>query len=140
MADPFPLRPVTADEYACFRRVHAHAFNGGPLSPARFARALRQFAQMVVAATASAAILSDVQWGPVLRAAAVSAVTTLILAAVDALPGVPDISSLPPAPSAPLVASAVSTSPGTSSTGAGVTFTLSSLPVAADDDPPKHAA
>ena len=43
MADPFPLRPVTADEYAAFRRVHDHAFNGSPLSPARFARALRQF-------------------------------------------------------------------------------------------------
>jgi predicted acetyltransferase len=43
MADPFPIRPVTADEYADFRRVHDHAFNGGPLPPARFARALRQF-------------------------------------------------------------------------------------------------
>ena len=43
MADPFPLRPVTADEHAGFRRVHQHAFNGGPPSPARVARILRQF-------------------------------------------------------------------------------------------------
>ena len=43
MADPYPIRPITADEYAGFRRVHEHAFNGGPASPARWARALRQF-------------------------------------------------------------------------------------------------
>ena len=29
MADPYPIRPITADEYAGFRRVHEHAFNGG---------------------------------------------------------------------------------------------------------------
>jgi predicted acetyltransferase len=43
MADPFPLRPVTSDEYADFRRVHDHAFNSGPASPVRHARGLRQF-------------------------------------------------------------------------------------------------
>ncbi len=43
MADPYPIRPITVDEYAGFRRVHSHAFNSGPPSPARAARALRQF-------------------------------------------------------------------------------------------------
>jgi predicted acetyltransferase len=43
MADPYPIRPITADEYPFFRRVHEHAFNSGPASPARWARALRQF-------------------------------------------------------------------------------------------------
>jgi predicted acetyltransferase len=43
MADPFPIRPISADEYAGFRRVHDHAFNSGPPSGARAARALRQF-------------------------------------------------------------------------------------------------
>lgn len=43
MADQLPIRPVTPDEYASFRRVHAHAFNSGPASPAREARGLRQF-------------------------------------------------------------------------------------------------
>lgn len=43
MADPFPLRPVTADEYAAFRRVHSQAFNHGQPSAARAARGLRQF-------------------------------------------------------------------------------------------------
>ena len=43
MADPYPIRPVTAGEYAGFRRVHEHAFNSGPMSGARAARALRQF-------------------------------------------------------------------------------------------------
>jgi predicted acetyltransferase len=43
MADPFPIRPVTSDEYAGFRRVHDHAFNSGPGTPARQARALRGF-------------------------------------------------------------------------------------------------
>ena len=43
MADPYPIRPITAGEYGSFRRVHEHAFNGGPLSEARLARGLRQF-------------------------------------------------------------------------------------------------
>ena len=43
MADQFPIRPVTPDEYAGFRRVHDHAFNSGAASPARAARGLRQF-------------------------------------------------------------------------------------------------
>jgi len=43
MADPFPIRPITAGEYADFRRVHDHAFNSGPVSAVRWARALRQF-------------------------------------------------------------------------------------------------
>jgi predicted acetyltransferase len=43
MADPYSIRPITAEEYAAFRRVHDHAFNTGPVSPVRWARALRQF-------------------------------------------------------------------------------------------------
>jgi predicted acetyltransferase len=43
MADPYLIRPITADEYPYFRRVHEHAFNTGPASPARWARAVRQF-------------------------------------------------------------------------------------------------
>jgi predicted acetyltransferase len=43
MADPYPIRPITADEYPFFRRVHDHAFNSGPASPVLWARALRQF-------------------------------------------------------------------------------------------------
>jgi predicted acetyltransferase len=43
MADPYPIRPITADEYPFFRRVQEHAFNVGPTSPVRSARALRQF-------------------------------------------------------------------------------------------------
>ena len=43
MADPYPIRPITDDEYAHFRRVHEHAFNGGPAPPARGARLRRQF-------------------------------------------------------------------------------------------------
>ena len=44
MADPFPIRPITVDEYAGFRRVHDHAFNGGaPVSEVLRARRIRQF-------------------------------------------------------------------------------------------------
>jgi predicted acetyltransferase len=43
MADPYPIRPIAADEYAYFRRVHDHAFNRGPASPAFWSRALRLF-------------------------------------------------------------------------------------------------
>ena len=43
MADRYLIRPITVDDYARFRRVHSHAFNSGPPSPARAARTLRQF-------------------------------------------------------------------------------------------------
>jgi predicted acetyltransferase len=43
MADPYPIRPITAEEYGSFRRVLEHAFNGGPIPQARLARWLRQF-------------------------------------------------------------------------------------------------
>ncbi len=43
MAEEFPIRPVTADEFASFRHVHEHAFNAGPPSAARWARGRRQF-------------------------------------------------------------------------------------------------
>jgi predicted acetyltransferase len=43
MTDPFPIRPVTADELDGCLRVHAHAFNNGPSSPASQARTRRTF-------------------------------------------------------------------------------------------------
>jgi predicted acetyltransferase len=43
MADPYPIRPLTAGEFAAFRRVHQHAFNSGPLAGAQAERRLRQF-------------------------------------------------------------------------------------------------
>jgi predicted acetyltransferase len=43
MADPYQIRPISADEYDGFRRVIRHAFHGGPPSPARQARSERQF-------------------------------------------------------------------------------------------------
>jgi predicted N-acetyltransferase YhbS len=43
MADPFPIRPISADGYVGFRRVHDHAFNSGPMTPALSAGRLRQF-------------------------------------------------------------------------------------------------
>jgi predicted acetyltransferase len=43
MAQEYPIRPVTGDEHAVFRRVHQHAFNIGPSSPVWLERILRQF-------------------------------------------------------------------------------------------------
>jgi len=43
MADPYPIRPITGEEHAGFRRAQEHAFNGGPPPEARLARGLRQF-------------------------------------------------------------------------------------------------
>src|SRR5258707_15846191 len=43
MADPYPIRPITADEYAAFRVVHEHAFNSGPARAADLPRINRQF-------------------------------------------------------------------------------------------------
>ena len=43
MADEYQIRPISADEYDGFRRVHEHAFNSGPLLPTRLALKLRQF-------------------------------------------------------------------------------------------------
>ncbi len=41
MADPYPIRPVTEEEFDAFSLVDQHAFNDGPLAPERRARALR---------------------------------------------------------------------------------------------------
>jgi predicted acetyltransferase len=43
MADPYPIRPATADEFAAYRRVHDQAFNSGPLAGAQAERRVRQF-------------------------------------------------------------------------------------------------
>jgi predicted acetyltransferase len=43
MAEEYPIRPITADEWDAFKRVHQHAFNTGPSSPARSERARRMF-------------------------------------------------------------------------------------------------
>jgi predicted acetyltransferase len=59
MADPYPIRPITADEYAGFRLVHDHAFNTGPVPPVRWARALRQFEPDRSLAAVDAALPAD---------------------------------------------------------------------------------
>ncbi|HVT69875.1 MAG TPA: GNAT family N-acetyltransferase, partial [Trebonia sp.] len=43
MADPFPIRSITVDEYDLYRRVGEHAFNSAPRSQTRRERVLRQF-------------------------------------------------------------------------------------------------
>jgi len=43
MAEDYPIRPVTADEWDAFKRVNHHAFNNGPSSAAWSQRALRMF-------------------------------------------------------------------------------------------------
>lgn len=56
------------------------------------AKALRQFGQMVAASTVGAVLLTDVDWGSVLLVSAGSALSTLVIAAVDSLsddPGLP---------------------------------------------------
>lgn len=62
-------------------------------------RAVRQFGQMLVASTASAVLLTDVDWGTVGRTALASALVTVILAALgqDEQPESMDPAYLPPA-------------------------------------------
>ena len=43
MAEDYPIRPITGNQYAAFRRVRQHAFNAGPLSASAAERGLRQF-------------------------------------------------------------------------------------------------
>ena len=40
MADPFPIRAVTSDEFTSFRRVHDHAFNDLPGALVRLSAAM----------------------------------------------------------------------------------------------------
>ncbi len=96
-------------------------------------RALRQFGQMVVAGTAGAVILTDVDWRAVLTAAAVSALTTLILAAIDAIP----TSGTLPAQS-PVSVSIGSTASAGATGPSNLAVAWGSDPPA-DDDPPRHA-
>jgi predicted acetyltransferase len=91
MAEDYPIRPVTADEFPVFRRVHGHAFNGGAPSAVRQARAVRQFeAERSLAAfddslpagesivgTAGAYTFAMAVPGAVLPVAGVTAVTVL---------------------------------------------------------------
>lgn len=60
---------------------------GAPWWERALAKGLRQFGQMVVAASASAVVFTDVAWGEVLPLAAGSALATVILAALSFLPG-----------------------------------------------------
>jgi len=43
MADPYPLRPVQAEEFDAYYAVDAHAFHNGPLTPRKREQRLRQF-------------------------------------------------------------------------------------------------
>ncbi len=58
----------------------------GPWWQVALQRAVRQYGQYVVGATAGLALLSDVHWGTILAAAAASAVSTFILAALSLTP------------------------------------------------------
>lgn len=62
-------------------------------------RAVRQFGQMLVASTASAVLLTDVDWATVGRTALASALVTVILAALgqDKQPETMDPAYVPPA-------------------------------------------
>jgi predicted acetyltransferase len=43
MADPYPIRPVSPDEFDAFHLVDQHAFHGGPLTDRELPTALRLF-------------------------------------------------------------------------------------------------
>lgn len=58
----------------------------GPWWQVALQRAVRQFGQYVVGATAGLALLSDLDWGVVLSGAAASAVASFILAALSLTP------------------------------------------------------
>ena len=91
MAEDYPIRPITGNQYAAFRRVHQHAFNAGPLSASAAERGLRQFeaerslaafdaalpADAAVVGTTGAYSLQLSVPGAVLPAAGVSAVSVL---------------------------------------------------------------
>lgn len=60
--------------------------SGESWSVVALAKALRQFGQMVVAGIGTATLITDVEWPTILLGALASAVSTLILAAIDTLP------------------------------------------------------
>jgi len=78
-------------------------------------RALRQFGQVVVTATAGAAILTDVHWLTVLQTAGAAAISTLVLAALAELPARPALAivdAAPPVAATTVVAAGPSISDG----------------------------
>lgn len=77
-------------------------------------RALRQVGQMVIAGSATALLLTDVPWSTVLPNAAAAALTTMILAAVQALPKPLDLGATSDG------AAVITTVPDTSSTPAAI--------------------
>lgn len=56
MADPYPIRPVSADEFASFHAVDEHAFHAGPVPEAELSVTLRllEFERSLAAIDASA--------------------------------------------------------------------------------------
>ena len=120
--------------------------NGASWWEVALQRAARQFGQFIVAGLAGAAILTDVQWKPLILAALASAVSTLVLAALDLIPStvvLDAVSTFPPTVSIPGAQVSYTGNPGTSTTGSiGTVTPVSQLPVTApaDDDPPKHVA
>jgi predicted acetyltransferase len=92
MADPYPMRPITDDEYGAFRLVHDHAFNSGPARAADWPRIARQFeADRSLAAFDPAPAASA---GPV-GTAGVYSLRMSVPGAVLAVAGVTAVSVLP---------------------------------------------
>lgn len=104
-------------------------------------RSLRQFGQMVAAAAASAALLTDVHWRAVLVAAAGSALSTLVIAALASLPPAPVFGAVE---AIPVLTDPVSTLATGGLVGPG--FTVSVHPAVPDlgkpipGDVPRHLA
>jgi predicted acetyltransferase len=92
MTDPYPIRPITADEYAPFRVVQEHAFNSVPSRAADLPRMNRQFeAERSLAAFDTALPASA---GPVGTAGAYS-LRMAVPGAVLPVAGVTAVSVLP---------------------------------------------
>ena len=81
----------------------------GPWWQVALQRAVRQFGQYVVGATAGLALISDLDWAGVLSAAAASAIATFILAALSLTP-VPVLPKADPAEVADASGTAVESS------------------------------
>lgn len=99
-------------------------------------RALRQFGQMVAAAAGSAVLLTDVDWRTVLIAAAGSALSTLVIAALASLPEALVVATVTPDGAA--VITNVGTSNPTSGLTVHVTFPDLGKPIPPDDEPARH--
>jgi predicted acetyltransferase len=98
MADPYPIRPVTPEEYAAFRDADEHAFHEGVMAPERVTAIWERIFEpqrSLAAIDSSAVATSAVRGGSIVGTAGAHSLQMAVPGAVLPVAGVSYVSVLP---------------------------------------------